>query len=153
LILSDADKKQLDYTLGLVREVLNSDAVGVYLFGSAVLGGLRPDSDLDLLVVSRRPTTLVEKQRLVDDLMARSGQRTSQGSLRRIELTIVVEQDVKPWLYPPTLDFQYGDWLRDQFKSGNVKPWPTPLKPDLALLITMVLLADTPMLGPRPPKS
>jgi len=150
LNLSDADKEQLDHVLALVCEVLNSDAVGAYVFGSAVLGGLRPDSDLDILVVSRRPTTLAEKQHLVHDLMATSGRRTSQGTLRRIELTVVVERDVKPWHYPPSLDFQYGDWLRDQFKSGNVEPWPKTLKPDLALLITMVLLADTPVLGPRP---
>jgi predicted nucleotidyltransferase len=150
LILSDADKAQLGHALAIVQEVLGSDAVGAYLFGSAILGGLRPDSDLDILVVSRRPTTQAEKQRLVHDLMATSGRRTSQGTLRRIELTIVVERDVKPWHYPPSLDFQYGDWLREQFKGGNVEPWPTTLKPDLALLITMVLLADTPVLGPRP---
>jgi predicted nucleotidyltransferase len=150
LYLIDADKEQIDHTLTLMRVVLQSEVVGVYLFGSAVFGGLRPDSDLDILVVSNRPTTRTEKQRLVQDLMTVSGKKTSRGILRRIELTIVVERDIRPWKYPPSFDFQYGDWLRDKFERGNVEPWSTKSMPDLAVLITMVLLADTPILGPRP---
>ncbi len=39
-----------------VHEVLQADAVGVYLHGSAVLGGFHPErSDLDVLVVCDRP--------------------------------------------------------------------------------------------------
>ena len=39
-----------------VHEVLRADAVGVYLHGSAVLGGFRPErSDLDVIVVCARP--------------------------------------------------------------------------------------------------
>lgn len=149
-MLNDADREQLDRALTLVREVLDSDAVGAYLFGTAVLGGLRPESDLDILVVSKRPTTGAEKERLVHGLLAASGRKTLQGTCRRIELTIVVESDVKPWRYPPSFDFQYGDWLRSQFESGNPEPWPTTVQPDLALLIAMVILANTPVLGPPP---
>ena len=47
-----------DHVLSLVRSVLGRDAVGAYLFGSAALGGLRPHSDLDVLVVSKGRTTL-----------------------------------------------------------------------------------------------
>jgi streptomycin 3"-adenylyltransferase len=148
--LSSADKQQLNHVQALVHRVLNSDAAGAYLFGSAVFGGLQPASDLDILVVSRRPTTLAEKRRIVRDLMATSDVRTSEGPLRRIELTIVVERDVRPWHYPPRLDFQYGDWLRDEFSSGNAEVWSSTAKPDLAVLIAMVLLADTPLFGPRP---
>lgn len=148
--LDEADRRQLDRVLTLVREVLDPDAVAAYLFGSAVLGGLRPYSDLDVLVVSKRRTARAEKQRLVDRLLAISGRDTSQGRRRRVELTIVVEDEVKPWRYPPTFDFLYGDWLRAQFESGDVEPWPTTVNPDLATLITMVLLGNTPILGPPP---
>ena len=65
-------------------------------------------------------------------------------------MTIVVEGDLKPWRYPPTIDFQYGDWLRSEFEKGNVEPRPTIVKPDLAVLIAMVLLANTTVLGPPP---
>ena len=133
-----------------MRDVLGRDAVGAYLFGSAVLGGLQQESDLDVLVVSTRQTTRAEKQRLVDRLLAISGRTTPHGRWRRVELTIVVEPELKPWRYPPSFDFQYGDWLRAEFESGDVEPWPTTTNPDLASLITMVLLADRSVLGPRP---
>jgi streptomycin 3"-adenylyltransferase len=149
-VLRDGDRKQLDRVVTLVRDVLESDALGAYLFGSAVLGGLRPHSDLDVLVVSKRRTTREEKQRLVDRLLAVSGRSTSHGPWRPIELTIVVESDIKPWRYPASFDFQYGDWLRGEFESGNVEPWPTTTSPDLATLITMALQANTPLLGPPP---
>ena len=60
----------------------------------------------------------------------------------------MVESEIRPWRFPPSFDFQYGDWLRSEFESGNLEPWPTTTNPDLAALITMVLLAtDT---GARP---
>lgn len=150
MMLNDADRGQLERVLALVREVLGPDAAGAYLFGSAVLGGLKPESDLDVLVVSRRPTTREEKKHFVDRLLAISGRPAPEGRWRRIELTIVVESDIRPWHYPPRFDFQYGDWLRSDFESGNLEPWPETVTPDLAVLITMVLLGNTAALGPPP---
>lgn len=148
-VLGEEDQRQLGRVTSLVREVLGPDAIGAYLFGSAALDGLRPESDLDVLVVSGRPTTTEQKQHLVDRLLAISGRDAPEGSWRRIELTIVVEAAIKPWHYPPSLDFQYGDWLRGEFERGNLTPWPQP-SPDLASLITMVLLASAPVFGPPP---
>jgi predicted nucleotidyltransferase len=142
-------QEQVDQIVALVRDVLGPDAVGAYLHGSAVLGGLWPRSDIDVLVVSRRRTTRKEKRRLVDRLLTVSGS-TSLGPRRPVELTIVVEPEIRPWRYPPSFDFQYGEWLRPEFESGNVEPWPTTTNPDLASLITMVLLGNEPLLGPPP---
>ena len=131
-----ADRRQLDRVVGLVAEVLGPDVVGAYLFGSAVLGGLQPESDLDVLVVSRRATTRAEKQALVDRLLSLS-QRP-----RHLELTIAADG---------ALDFQYGDWWRREFESGNVEPWSgTAAANDLTVLIAMVLTAGRPLLGPPP---
>jgi Polymerase beta, Nucleotidyltransferase len=63
-------EEQLERLLGAVREVLGDDVVGAYLHGSALLGGLRPRSDLDLLVVARRRMALEEKRSLVERLLA-----------------------------------------------------------------------------------
>jgi predicted nucleotidyltransferase len=146
----DADQEQLARVVALVRDVLGPNAVGAYLFGSAVLGGLQPRSDLDVLAVSKRRTTREERQGLVDRLLAISGRSTPQGRWRNVELTIVVESEIKPWRFPPRRDFQYGQRFRAAFESGNLSPWPTTTDPDLAALITMVLLADSPVLGPPP---
>ena len=96
-MMRDADQEQLDRVLALVSDVLGPVVVGAYLFGSAVLGGLRPRSDLDVFVVSSRPTTREEKRRLVDRLLAISWVSTPGGMLRGIELTIVVQSEIKPW--------------------------------------------------------
>lgn len=146
----DLQQKQLDQIVALVRDVLGPDVIGVYLHGSAVLGRLRPLSDIDLFVLSRRSTTLEEKRRLVDHLLPISGRGNPLAPSRPVELTIVVESVVRPWRYPPSFDFQYGDWLRREFESGNLAPWPTMINPDLASLITMVLLASKSLFGPPP---
>jgi predicted nucleotidyltransferase len=147
--LPDLDQYLLNEVVALVRDVLGSDAIGAYLFGSAVTGGLRHDSDLDILVVSRRPTTPHDKRRLIQSLLSTSGQMTPQGRLRRAELTIVVQSEVKPWRYPPRLDFQYGDWWRPEFESGVIEPWETA-NPDLSVLITMTMLYGKTIFGPPP---
>jgi len=149
-MLSAPDKRQLDRALALVRQVLDAEVVGAYLFGSAVQGGLRPESDLDILVVSKRPTTLSDRESLARGLMAMSGKRTPEGMWRRVEVTVVVQSAITPWRYPPILDFQYGDWLRTEFEKGNFEPSPSQLRPDLALLITMVIAADMTLVGPPP---
>ncbi len=133
--------------MAVVREVLGTKAIGAYLYGSAVAGGLRPGSDVDVFVVSRRPTTREEKQHLVDGLVPISRKDARPPSWRPVELTIAVQSEVRPWHYPPQFDFQYGEWLRDEFDRGDLEPWPSA-NPDLAVLITMVLLNARPLLGP-----
>ncbi len=103
-----------------------------------------------MLVVYCRPTTRDEKRRLVDQLLPISGRSTRQGQWRHIELNIVVHADIRPWRYPPSFDFVYGDWLRGEFESGNVQPWSTITNPDFATLIATVLLGNTALLGPPP---
>ena len=149
-MLDGPDRRQLDRLVALVRDVLGDTLVGAYLFGSAALGGLRPESDLDVLAVVSRPTADGERRRLVQRLLGISGRPTAQGRWRRLELTLVVESDVRPWRYPPRLDFQYGDWLRRDFEAGDLEPWPSRTNPDLAVLLTMVLRADAPLAGPPP---
>jgi streptomycin 3"-adenylyltransferase len=148
--METADRQQLDRVVRLVQDVLGPDVVGAYLLGSATLGGLRPESDLDVLVVAARRTTRDEKRRLVDRLLEISGRSAPGARCRRLELTIAVEREIRPWRYPPTIDFLYGDWLRGQFACGALDPLPSTTSPDLASLVTMALMADTPLLGPPP---
>jgi len=145
------DDEQLRRVVSIIERELGDATVGAYLFGSAVLGGgLRRESDLDVLAVLRRRTPRQEKVALVNALLAISGKTTEEGCWRRVDLTLVVQSEVRPWRYPPTMDFQYGDWLRGDFEQGNVEPWPTRVNPDLATLITMVILANHPLIGPSP---
>src|SRR5918995_1950502 len=100
------EQEQLERLLTVVRKLLGDNVVGIYLFGSAVHGGLKPLSDVDVMVVATQPMSVTHKQRLVSRLLEISRKP------RRLELTIVVQSDIRPWRYPPRMDFQYGDWWR-----------------------------------------
>jgi len=58
---------QLREIVRIVDAVLGSAAVGVYLHGSSVLGGLRPASDLDLMVITRRTMSDRERAELLEE--------------------------------------------------------------------------------------
>lgn len=146
-LVEEIDRQQLDRIVGLVRDLLGQNAIGAYLFGSAVVGGLRPRSDLDVLVASKRTLTCAERRELVDRIIPISWKKTADGMQRGIELTVVVQRDVKPWRYPPNRDFQYGDWLRLALERGEAEPWAAKSDPDLASLIAQVLAADVVLLG------
>ena len=121
--------------------------VGVYLFGSAVEDGLRPDSDIDLFVVTDRRLGTSEKARLVGGLLPISGRATRPSEWRPLEVTAVAEPEVRPWRYPARIELQYGEWLRTAFLAGDVEPDPAA-NPDLAVLITTVRDRGRPLVGP-----
>ena len=141
------ESEQIDAVLAGVRSVLGPSVAGAYLHGSAVTGGLRPHSDLDLLVVVARSTTAGERRALVERLLAVSGRRAPRPG-RPVELTLVRAHAVRPWRYPPEREFQYGEWSRTEYEDGDV-PGPTK-DPDLALAVTAALAAGLPLTGPPP---
>jgi predicted nucleotidyltransferase len=140
---------QAEQVVALVRGVLGTAVVGVYLHGSGALGQLHPTSDVDLLAVSSRRTKRPERRALIERLLPISGPGDASGTSRSINLEIVARRDVRPWRYPPRLDFQYGDWFRPDFARGELSPWQ-PHNPDLAVILAAVLQADHPLFGPRP---
>jgi len=38
-----------------------------------------------------------------------------------LELDVVVGPELRPWRYPPPLDFHYSESLRDAFERGELK--------------------------------
>jgi predicted nucleotidyltransferase len=150
LALAEADRKQIAEILAALRDLLGHELVGAYLHGSAVLGGLRPLSDIDVLAVSARQTTRHEKERMVAHLLSVSGTYLSAVPPRPVELTIVVWSEIRPWRYPPRMDFQFGEWWRDMFQRGEVEPWPSSTNPDLSVLVTMALHGGVTLAGPPP---
>jgi streptomycin 3"-adenylyltransferase len=94
--LSETDREQIGETLAALRDVLGHELIGAYLHGSAVHGGLRAFSDIDVLAVSARRMTHHEKQRLVARLLAVSGTGLGAVPRRPVELTIVVSSEIRP---------------------------------------------------------
>jgi aminoglycoside 9-adenylyltransferase len=140
----------MERMIELVAEHLTASdpggVVGLYRYGSSDLGGLQPDSDLDLLVVTRRSLDDDERAGLTDLLLTHSGRDATAG--RPVELTVLVVTDVVPWRYPAVRDYLYGEWLRHEIESG-VLPRPRP-DPDVAVLVTAVLQSAATLVGPLP---
>jgi aminoglycoside 9-adenylyltransferase len=61
--------READQARAIVRELLGESVLGIYLFGSAVVGGLRQDSDVDVLVAVNQSTTFEERKALITRLM------------------------------------------------------------------------------------
>lgn len=145
----DEIEGQLAAAVDAIRGALGEDLAGVYLYGSATSGGLRPDSDLDLLVTARRPLPTGSKAAVVDRLrpISRPGQRP--GGWRPVEASVVAESTVRPWRYPPRLELQYREWLTDDDLATLVAS-PAVEHADLAVLITMVRGSGRALVGPPP---
>lgn len=141
-------QQQLKECLELLKMILGPDLLGVYLFGSSLIGGLQKYSDIDLFVVANRATTSEEKARLIANLLQISGIYMKSSKLP-IEMTLVEKAAINPWRYPPHFDFQYGEWLRKSFEKG-IEPGLTYEMPDLALIVTQVLLKSQTLWGVEP---
>lgn len=142
-------QQQLKDCLELLQMIFGSNLLGIYLYGSSLVGGLQKYSDIDLFVVTNRTTTIEEKAILVTNLLHISGIYMKTTKLP-IEMTIVEQTAINPWQYPPKFDFQYGDWLRETFEKGIIQPSTTTEMPDLALIITQILLKSQTLYGSEP---
>lgn len=142
-------EEQVTQSVTLLKNIFGNDLLGVYLYGSAVAGGFKAFSDIDLFVVINRTMTSKEKAKLLGALLIISGVY-KKSSKRPIEMLIVLKSQVNPWVYPPLFEFQYGEWLREEFERGVIEPWSSQDMPDLALLQTQVMLASKILFGPAP---
>lgn len=131
-----------------VEQTVSGPLRSVSLVGSWADGGLRPDSDIDLLLVTDRSLTMEERRELLDFLLCFSGRRASVRPGRPLEVTSLVLSDVVPWQYPPVCDFLYGEWLRDRYSDAGLPERHT--NPDLALLIEGAREHAECLRGPHP---
>ncbi|WP_430787058.1 aminoglycoside nucleotidyltransferase ANT(9) [Virgibacillus flavescens] len=135
--------KEAIQALKVVKEVLGSTVVGVFLYGSAVNGGLRINSDVDVLVVVNHRLSEVTRRNLTENLMLISGK---VNSMRPLEVTVINKGDVVPWRYPPRNEYLYGEWLRNEFENGQ---FPEPYdNPDLAIVLAQARKNNISLFGP-----
>lgn len=131
--------------MDVVRRTFADATDGIYLYGSAVAGGLKPGSDLDVFALLNRRTTEQERRELVERLTPMSSVDARPAGWRPVELTVAATQHLRPWRYPPRVEFQFGEWLRTDFEAGVV---PSPHESsDLAVLIADVRLEGRSLYG------
>lgn len=134
--------------LGLSRRVLGDALVAVWLHGSAVAGGLRSDSDVDLLAVIDQETTPRIRGRLMQELMRLSGRPGSSDRMRPIELIVVHDAALHPSAFPRRSEFVYGEWLRDGCEAGII---PEPgSDPELSVVLAEARQNAKVLMGSEP---
>lgn len=125
---------QLSQALDVIQCHLASGLLAVHLYGSALDGGLKPYSDIDLLVTVATKPDETTRQALLLDLLKISAPPGQHKDLRALEVTVVVRNDIVPWRYPARRELQFGEWLRKDILEGIVEP--AVIDADLAILLT-----------------
>lgn len=144
-IIPNAIRRQVDAASTLIRQIFEGNLVAIHLYGSAVEGGLKPQSDIDLLVTLRKPMDSWQRKKVMQDLLNISAPPGTSGQYRALEVTIILYSQVVPWRFPPAREMQFGEWLRDDICAGVFEP--AQEDPDLSILLTQARRASIPLFG------
>lgn len=93
--------KEAIQALKTIAELLDNMLIGVYLYGSAVMGGLRMNSDVDILVITNQSLSEKTRRNLTNRLMLISGKIGNIKDMRPLEVTVINQKDIVPWHFPP----------------------------------------------------
>lgn len=143
--IPDAIRRQVDAASALIRQIFKGDLVAIHLYGSAVAGGLKPQSDIDLLVTIRQPLDMQQRKELMQGFLEISAPPGSADRYRALEVTVVLFSQIVPWRFPPAREMQFGEWLREDICAGVYEP--AQVDPDLAILLTQARRASVPLFG------
>lgn len=139
-VIESAAPQEAGRMLPVLRRVLGASLSAVYLHGSAVAGGLKPISDVDLLAVINAPMTQAQRLVLGAEMLKVSGRP------RPIELIVFEAVDLDRAACPARAAFVYGEWLREDFERGRI---PEPeFDPEFTLLLAQARREARPLLGP-----
>ena len=121
-----------------ISEMLEDDLVGIYVHGSLAMGGFNPkSSDIDLLVVAKKPVSVEAKRKLAEFFLLQS------NSPFPIEITFLNTEQLDAWQHPCPFDFHYSELWRDRYATDLSNGTDTYLNagihtdPDLAAHITV----------------
>jgi streptomycin 3"-adenylyltransferase len=128
--------EQVSQACAVIARHLGSALQAIHLYGSALDGGLKPYSDIDLLVAVNAPLDEPVRCALSLDLLAVSAPPGKDSALRALEVTVVEHREVVPWRYPARRELQFGEWLRQDLFAGVFEP--AVLDIDLAILLAKV---------------
>lgn len=109
---------QVSAVTALLQKILQKQLIGVYLYGSAVLGGLKHESDLDILAIIKGYLNEEHRLILTKQLLELSG-KTGDKNNRPLEVTIISENILSLTEKIPECEYMYGEWLRapEKFRS------------------------------------
>lgn len=139
---------QLAQAQAVIERHLGDTVLAIHLFGSALQGGLKPSSDIDLLVtVTDAPGEQI-RQALMRDLLSASAPPGSSRTLRPLEVTVLARACVAPWRYPARRELQFGEWLRSELEAGRFEE--PMIDHDIAILLRQARQHGVSIVGPSP---
>ena len=129
--------------------ILGEHFVSLYLHGSLVLGGFNPArSDIDLIALMDRRSTVEQKRQLVELLL-----RVSKAP-SPVEISFLVTEDIFPFQSPLPYDLHFREAWRDRYRQelrdGTWEHWNNAARRDieLAIYLTVLARAGIPLYGP-----
>ncbi|MDR2111502.1 MAG: AadA family aminoglycoside 3''-O-nucleotidyltransferase [Candidatus Accumulibacter sp.] len=137
---------QLSRALDVIERHLASTLLAAHLYGSALDGGLKPFSDIDLLVTVATKSDADARRALLTDLLKISAPPGQGKEIRALDVTVVARGDIVPWRYPARRELQFGEWLRKDILDGVVEP--AVIDADLAILLTQARQHSIALAGP-----
>jgi len=148
----ESARRQLTVLQAGIQAIIPDKLVGICLHGSLALDCFNPqNSDLDLLVVTRRGLTAAEKRRAIALLLQQS------RAPHPVEISFLRRSDLRPWRHPTPFDLHFSEDWRDRFTqdlaSGVWRHWnargqPRRRDPDLAAHVTVLRARGRVLLGP-----
>lgn len=123
---------QIERVISIVEKLFQEQILGIYLYGSATIGNLQPDSDIDILVITNCEMTISVRENLTQQLLAVSGQ-VGCVEKRALEVTVINRNDIIPFQFPPKCEYMYGEWLREEMEAGNSPQ--SCYDPDITILL------------------
>lgn len=142
----DGISLQLARACRVIERHLEPALLAVHLYGSALDGGLKPLSDIDLLVTTSARIDDATRRAVLSDLLRASAPPGQSETLRALEVTAVMHDDIVPWRYPARRELQFGEWQRADILAGVLEPAMTDH--DLAILLPKARLHSVALLGP-----
>ncbi len=139
--------EQMQAATEAMRSSLQDALLTVYLHGSAVSSGLRPQSDIDLPAVIDRPMSEEQRRHLLSALLQVSARHPAPpGGPRCIEVVVFLEAELAAPKFPARAEFIYGEWLRDAFEAGQL---PMPVSdPENTLVLAQARQEAVLLFGP-----
>nr|ELR5039736.1 DUF4111 domain-containing protein [Providencia stuartii]ELR5080438.1 DUF4111 domain-containing protein [Providencia stuartii] len=129
-------REQVKAACEIIQQNIGKQLNSIHLYGSALLGGLKPLSDIDLLVTVNAPLSEQQRKNLMTQFLNISAWPGAEPQYRALEVTILLNDTIKHWHYPPKRELQFGEWLRDDINAGIYEA--PQIDPDIAILITKI---------------
>lgn len=123
-------QEKLEEFKQITLDTISTNVVGIYVHGSVAMHSFNPaSSDIDILVILSKPLTEEKKKNYASKMIAFSNDlHVGKG----LEMSVILEKNVKNFVYPTAYEFHFGYDKLEQYKAGFIDGGQNDPDPDLA---------------------